>query len=191
MNVLIQPVSGSIYFDSNPAGSSTTTSGNLTLSYNNSGGLIVASNNSGNTLRFAVSGGQGGLFSVYDSLTGQIFAVNKIGGIPIVEVYDTDTVKLGTYLSNTLLVSGTQVSMGGYPIAATVPNKLSVIGNTSTTGTLSSQSVIYDIAGNSTQWNSSYNTSTTYQRASSSFVNTTVLSQTTNTIFHPFLLGGM
>jgi len=115
--------------------------------------------------KFHVVGAAGNLFSIIDSLTGQLFSVNKIGGIPIIEVFDTDTVKMGTYLSNTLLVSGTQVSMGGLPVTVgSFPHKLTVYGRSTFTDTLSTRlgtsdnwsSTYTSVSQTSANWNSAY-----------------------------------
>jgi hypothetical protein len=50
------------------------------------------------TLSFEATAGQ--LFSISDGLTGSIFAVNDISGIPSIEVLDTGTVRLAQYTGN-------------------------------------------------------------------------------------------
>lgn len=52
-------------------------------------------------------GNAGQLFSIYDSLSGTIFSVNDISGIPSIEVLDTGVVKLAQYGGNVLIGSGT------------------------------------------------------------------------------------
>lgn len=151
-NVLIQPVSGAIYFDTATAGSSTPslTNNYAFLSASNTGTLyLIGAGTSSERLR--VIGTQGNLFSVIDALTGSLFSVNKIGGLPILEVLDTDTVRAGTYLSNTLLVSGTQVGLGGLPVTVNAfPHRLTVYGRSTFTDFLSTRS------GTSDNWNSTY-----------------------------------
>jgi len=66
---------------------------------------------SGSTI-FDVQGSQGQLFSVTDSLVGSLFSVNDISGLPIIEVFDTDKVVMGTFGQNTLVVSGSKVGIG-------------------------------------------------------------------------------
>jgi hypothetical protein len=51
---------------------------------------------------FTVQGSQGELFSVTDSLTGSLFSVNDISGLPILEVNSDQTVKMGNYLAPVL-----------------------------------------------------------------------------------------
>lgn len=60
------------------------------------------------TLSF--SGNSGQLFSVTDSLSGTIFAVNDISGIPSIEVLDTGVVKLAENFGNVLI--GTAIDDG-------------------------------------------------------------------------------
>ena len=79
-------------------------------------GLIVTSCASGSTV-IDVQGTQGQLFSVTDSLEGSLFTVSDISGIPIVEVCSDNTVKMGMFGSEALIVSGSCVSLGCVPNA--------------------------------------------------------------------------
>lgn len=67
--------------------------------------LSIGNSNSIN--RFEVSGNTGQLFSVTDSMTGTIFSVNDISGIPSIEVLDTGLVKIAQYSGNVLIGTGT------------------------------------------------------------------------------------
>lgn len=58
----------------------------------------------GGTVSFEGSAGQ--LFSVTNSLTGTLFSVNDVSGIPSIEVLDTGTVKLAQYNGN-VIIGGT------------------------------------------------------------------------------------
>lgn len=51
---------------------------------------------------FTVVGSQGELFSINDSLSGSLFSVNDISGLPILEVFSDNTILLGNYQSPTL-----------------------------------------------------------------------------------------
>ena len=51
---------------------------------------------------FTVQGSSGELFSITDDLTGSLFAVNNISGLPILEVFDDDTVLMGNYQAPSL-----------------------------------------------------------------------------------------
>ena len=48
---------------------------------------------------FTVQGSSGELFSVTDSLTGSLFSVNDISGLPILEVYDNNEVLIGNNIT--------------------------------------------------------------------------------------------
>jgi hypothetical protein len=67
---------------------------------------------SGSTV-FSIEGSQGQLFSVTDSLSGSLFSVNDISGIPILEVFSDDTVKIGTYNAEAIIVSGSSAIITG------------------------------------------------------------------------------
>jgi hypothetical protein len=51
---------------------------------------------------FTVQGSQGELFSITDSLSGSLFSVNDISGLPILEVFSDNTILLGDYQAPTL-----------------------------------------------------------------------------------------
>jgi hypothetical protein len=68
-------------------------------------------------------GTSGQLFSITDSLSGTIFSVNDISGIPSIEVDDDGTIRLGEFGGNILV--GTNVDDG--------VNKLQVNGSISAT----------------------------------------------------------
>ena len=56
---------------------------------------------SGSTV-FKVDGNVGELFSVTDSLTGSLMSVNDISGLPILEVFDNNTILMGDYQAPSL-----------------------------------------------------------------------------------------
>jgi hypothetical protein len=62
----------------------------------------------GGTLSFEGSSGQ--LFSIVNSMTGAIYSVNDVSGIPSIEVLDTGIVKLAQYSGNVLV--GTAIDDG-------------------------------------------------------------------------------
>ena len=73
------------------------------------------------TLSFEGSAGQ--LFSITNSLTGTLFSVNDISGVPSLEIEDTGTVTLARFPGNVLVGSGTSIST----------DKLQVTGNIAVT----------------------------------------------------------
>ena len=66
--------------------------------------LQVYPTNNG-TLSFEGNAGQ--LFSITNSMSGTIYSVNDVSGIPSIEVLDTGTIKLGQYSGSILLGTGT------------------------------------------------------------------------------------
>lgn len=62
---------------------------------------ITATMLSSNTLSFSGSTGQ--LFSITDSMTGVIFAVNDISGVPSIEVYDDGRVRMAESFGNVII----------------------------------------------------------------------------------------
>jgi len=64
---------------------------------------------------FAVDGTSGRLFSVDDDLTNSLFSVNTIAGLPVIEAFADNTVRLGTYSSvsgSTMMITGSVVAIG-------------------------------------------------------------------------------
>lgn len=65
--------------------------------------LTVIGSGSSTTLPiFTIQGSSGELFSVTDSLTGSLFSVNDISGLPILEVFSDNTILMGSYLAPSL-----------------------------------------------------------------------------------------
>ena len=135
-NILNIPASGFLAFSSGTAGSSTipSLSDSLRISYDNIGGINIASYTSGASVfdRFTVDGTAGRLFNVSDNLTGTIFTVNDIAGLPIIKVDSnlTDVITMGAPNSNAFVISDTYVGIG----TSTPSEKLSVIGNAVVSG---------------------------------------------------------
>lgn len=82
---------------------------------NGSGTISATYLNSSNTLSF--SGNTGQLFSITDSMSGTIFSVNDISGIPSIEVMDTGAVKIaetfGTVAIGANTASGYKLYVNG------------------------------------------------------------------------------
>jgi hypothetical protein len=74
-----------------------------------SGALSV--NKSGSTV-VDVQGSQGTLFTITDTLSGSLFSVNDISGLPILEVFSDDTVIAGGYNQNDFVITGSKVGIG-------------------------------------------------------------------------------
>jgi hypothetical protein len=79
-----------------------------------SGGTqIIGSGSTGTTLSiFSVDGASGRLFDVTDDFSNSLFSVNTSSGVPVIEAFANNSVVMGTYGSNTLVVSGTSVGIG-------------------------------------------------------------------------------
>ena len=54
---------------------------------------------------FTVQGSQGELFSITDSLSGSLYSVNDISGLPILEVFSDNTVLIGNYQDPMLITT--------------------------------------------------------------------------------------
>ena len=63
---------------------------------------VIGSGSSTTSPLFSIQGSSGELFSVTDSLTGSLFSVNDISGLPIVEVFSDNTILMGSYLAPSL-----------------------------------------------------------------------------------------
>jgi hypothetical protein len=83
-------------------GESDTTTPNVPLQVYGSGSLV-----------FDVQGSQGQLFSITDSLSGSLFSVNDISGLPILEVFSDDKLVAGSFGTNAFVVSGTTTTVSG------------------------------------------------------------------------------
>ena len=80
---------------------------------NITGSLVISSSNASSSLVlrgsgsgvFTVDGTSGRLFSVDDSLSGSLFSVNTIAGLPVIEAFSDNTVRIGQYNKRALFVS--------------------------------------------------------------------------------------
>ena len=77
-------------------------------------GENIEINGSGSTL-FEVNGSSGQLFSITDSLSGSLFAVSDVSGLPILEVFSDDTIKMGSFNAEALEISGSDVNFNNLP----------------------------------------------------------------------------
>lgn len=82
---------------------STQLTGSLIISSSASSSLVVAG--SGSTL-FSVDGASGRLLEITDDLTNSLFSANTIAGIPVVEVFADNTVRLGKFGEEGIIVTG-------------------------------------------------------------------------------------
>src|SRR5210317_1874920 len=105
-----------------------------TLSVDNNTHLSGSLNvfKSGSTV-FTIEGSQGTLFQITDQLSGSLFSVADISGVPSFEVFSDDTVKLGTFGSVAVVVEGdvlklSQLSNQSSEATAVVINGSNVVG---------------------------------------------------------------
>ena len=88
-----------------------------------------------NTDVLSFQGGAGELLSISGSLTGTIFTVNDVSGIPSIEVIDTGLVKLAQYSGNVVIGSATDLGQkfqvaGTAALGTNLANYLTVTGAT-------------------------------------------------------------
>lgn len=101
----------------------------------NSNNAINVSILTNDTLSF--SGNTGQLFSITDSLSGVIFAVNDISGIPSIEVVDDGTIRLAETFGNVLI--GTAVNGS---------DKVQIAGDVSISGRITANNIVGVLSGN-------------------------------------------
>jgi hypothetical protein len=111
-------------------------------------GLIVQGSGS---VILDIQGSQGQLFSVTDNLSGSLFSVNDISGLPILQVSSDDSVKLGTFNAEAIKVSGSVAIItgsfsGSFSGNAFVQNGNS-FGATALLGTNDNQSLALETSG--------------------------------------------
>jgi hypothetical protein len=104
----------------NISGSVTTTSltsSTALISGSGTNRLIVVGSGSAQPI-FTVQGSQGELFSITDSLSGSLFSVNDISGLPILEVFSDNTTLIGSYLDPMLITTTkvTQTNSGSFVV---------------------------------------------------------------------------
>ena len=68
-----------------------------------------------------VQGSQGELFSVTDSLSGSLFSVNDISGLPIMEVFSDNTTLMGSYQAPSLNTTVRTTTVAGNNIIYSIP----------------------------------------------------------------------
>jgi len=119
-NIVITPNSGSTTDDPKIvfSGANTSVNTDITLRvYPTSNGTV------------SLEGSAGQLFSITNQLTGTIYSVNDISGIPSIEVLDNGDVKLAQYNGNVLIGTGTDNNVDKFQIVGSAnATSLSVRG---------------------------------------------------------------
>lgn len=96
----------------------TFSAGSATISKQGTNVLTIIGSGSSQPL-FTIQGSQGELFSVTDSLSGSLFSVNDISGLPILEVFSDNTMLMGDYIAPALYTTTkTSLSSGTNSIYA-------------------------------------------------------------------------
>jgi hypothetical protein len=147
--------------------------------------LVV--NGSGSVL-LDVQGSQGQLFSITDSLSGSLFAVKDISGMPVMEAFSDNTARIGQFGQRALFVSQSRVGIGKETSlnanldisgSAIVTGSLSVNGLTNIAGTLSGSFTANNPSSSLIVLSGSIQPSASLGGASAMYVNT-VLSASAN-----------
>lgn len=154
------------------------------------------------TLSYEGTAGQ--LFSISDGLTGTIFSVNDISGIPSIEVLDTGLIKLGQYNGQTVVGGASAAGTAELTVYPSAAANLGVVvrGATSQSGNLqewqnssggilasvNSSGVFYTTAGvrfsdNTTQTTASFSPSIDGGAPSSTYAFDTVDGGSPSTVF--------
>jgi len=108
-----------------------------------SGALAI--NASGSSV-FTVDGTAGRLFSIDDSLSGSLFSVNTVAGLPIIEAFSDNTVRIGQYGRQVLFVSQSKVGIGK---EANLNGILDISGSVTITGSLNAATITGSLFGSS------------------------------------------
>jgi hypothetical protein len=84
---------------------------------------------SGSTI-FEVNGSEGQLFSITDSLSGSLFAVSDVSGLPILEVFSDDRIVAGAFNNKALVISGSHTTLKNTVISGSLNVSSSVTAST-------------------------------------------------------------
>jgi hypothetical protein len=90
-----------------------TTSSVSTLNVGGTSNVLTVQGTTTEGNMFDVYGPSGQLFSVVDGLSGSLFSVNTISGVPVMEVFSDNTVNIGQYSNPPLVVSGSAIKISG------------------------------------------------------------------------------
>jgi hypothetical protein len=102
-------------------------SGNLKIDGVVTGSLSIEG--SGSTI-FEVNGSEGQLFSITDSLSGSLFAVSDVSGLPILEVFSDDRIIAGAFNNKALVISGSHTTLKNTVISGSLNVSSSVTAST-------------------------------------------------------------
>jgi hypothetical protein len=94
--------------------------GSLAITGSAGSGSALTVYKSGSTV-MSIQGSQGELFSITDSLSGSLFSVSNISGLPILEVFSDNTVLLGDYLDPMLITTKRVTANSGSTLIYSLP----------------------------------------------------------------------
>ena len=115
---------------------------------------------------FTVDGTSGRLFQVDDSLSGSLFSVNTAAGLPVIEAFSDNTVRIGKYGTKALFVSQSSIGIGketqlngALDVSGSVyvTGSLTTTGNITTTGTITAQTLVVQTITASVEYSSGSN----------------------------------
>jgi hypothetical protein len=86
-----------------------------------SGVINAASSGTSGASIFTVNGVSGQLLNVKDTLTGSLFSVNDISGLPVIEAFSDSTVLMGNYISPVLNTTAKVSATSGNTTVYTIP----------------------------------------------------------------------
>lgn len=127
-----------------------------------SGGVSIYSSGSifsGSSTLFSIDGASGRLFQVDDSLSGSLYSVNTVAGLPVLEVFSDNTVRIGQFGRRALYVSQSVVGIGK---ETALNGVLDVSGSVFVTGSLNATSFTGSLLGTA-----SFTTSASYAQTAS------------------------
>jgi hypothetical protein len=112
-------------------------------------GLLVSGSaniNASGSGVFTVDGTSGRLFQIDDSLSGSLFSVNTAAGLPIIEAFSDNTVRIGQYGQRALFISQSKVGIGK---ESALNGTLDVSGSITVTGSVSATNFTGSLFGTS------------------------------------------
>jgi hypothetical protein len=118
--------------------------GSLVISGSNANSSSLAIIGTGSGV-FTVDGTSGRLFSVDDSLSGSLFSVNTAAGLPVIEAFSDNTVRIGQFGKKALFISQ---SIVGINKETALNGVLDISGSTVITGSLIVTGSSHAIFGN-------------------------------------------
>jgi len=147
----------------NPLNQTVVITGSLFISSSVSSSLGIRGTGSG---VFTVDGTSGRLFQIDDSLSGSLFSVNTAAGLPVVEAFSDNTVRIGQYGQKALFVSQSRVGInkeaslnGTLDISgsAIMTGSLNVSGSFNINGTITATTLVVQTITSSVEYSSGSN----------------------------------